>query len=309
MLAHGQLEPARAALQQLQTDHPDSARVRYLFGNLDYAQGDRERALDDYHEAIRLDPGYRSDAVLRANVRALLDRRVEGPDAVSLLVDDIGKPALAEIVDCAKTCQDDRIRRRAVQAAVKLGGPALIAAQGKAIGEVEDATLDKLRHGRSCRDRKAAALEIIATGNPEYLDSSSRPRAQGRLPRLASGQRLHAARPRRRHPQAGARKLTARAFQIMTTDAKPAPKSKRSPKAPKPPKPPGGGYFHRVISSPAWSSSSPAVRRLPDRRARDAGSTTAPTSHASELLSSSRQPRRTSRPTSASGSRSCSRSR
>jgi tRNA A-37 threonylcarbamoyl transferase component Bud32 len=178
MLAHGQLEPARAALQQLQTDHPDSARVRYLFGNLDYADGDRGRALDDYREAIRLDHGYRRDALLLANVRSLLDRRVEGPDALSLLVGDIGKPALDEIVDCAKTCKDDRIRKKAVQAAVELGGPALVAAQGKAIGEVDDATLDRLRRGRSCRDRKPAALAIIATGNPEYLDELKAARAR-----------------------------------------------------------------------------------------------------------------------------------
>src|SRR6185312_3663499 len=147
LLAHGELEPARAVLQQLQSQHPETARVHYLLGNLDYAQGDRERALDDYHDAIRLDGGYRNDVVLRANVRALLDRRNEGAHAVQLLADDVGKPALADLVDCAKTCRDDRVRKKAAEAAIKIGGAKLIAEEGKPADDDEAAAqvLERLR--------------------------------------------------------------------------------------------------------------------------------------------------------------------
>ncbi|HXU71917.1 MAG TPA: serine/threonine-protein kinase [Polyangia bacterium] len=174
MLARGELEPARAALQQLQAQHPETARVRYLFGNLDYAQGEREHALADYHDALRLDGGYAKDPVLRANVRASLDRKNEGPAAVALLADDIGKPALPDLVNCAKTCRDDRTRKKAAEAAIKIGGPALIAAEGKPIPDDDDAAeevLERLRSGKSCRERKAAALELIGTGDRRYLDS------------------------------------------------------------------------------------------------------------------------------------------
>ncbi|HEX8951284.1 MAG TPA: protein kinase [Polyangia bacterium] len=172
LLAHGELEPARAVLQQLQSQHPETARVHYLLGNLDYAQGERERALADYHDAIRLDGGYGKDAVLRANVRALLDRRSEGPDAVALLADDIGKPALADLVACAKTCRDERTRKKAAEAAIKIGGAQLIADEGKPVDdEAADEVLERLRTGKSCRERKAAALELIGTGDKRYLDS------------------------------------------------------------------------------------------------------------------------------------------
>ena len=172
LLARGELEPARAVLQQLQSQHPETARVHYLYGNLDYAQGERDRALADYHDAIRLDAGYRNDPVLRANVRATLDRHNEGPTAVSLLADDIGKDALADLVACAKSCRDERTRKMAAEAAIKIGGAKLIAEEGKPVDdEAADQVLERLRSGKTCRERKAAALELIGTGDKRYLDS------------------------------------------------------------------------------------------------------------------------------------------
>jgi tRNA A-37 threonylcarbamoyl transferase component Bud32/tetratricopeptide (TPR) repeat protein len=175
LLRRGELEPARAALQQLYTAHPESGRVHYLYGNLDYAVGDRDRALDEYRDAIRHDAGYRTDPTLRANVKALLDRRVEGPAALALLADEVGKPALDDLVDCAKTCRDDRVRKKAAEAAIKLGGPELIAKEGKPVEEPKpidgDPRLDKLQKGRSCKERKAAALQLIDSGDARYLEA------------------------------------------------------------------------------------------------------------------------------------------
>jgi tRNA A-37 threonylcarbamoyl transferase component Bud32 len=169
LLARGELEPARAALQQLLVARPNSARVRYLFGNLDFADGDRLRALGDYRDAIRLDRGFAEDPVLRGNVRACLERHAEGAEAVALLADDIGKPALPDLVECAKSCKDERVRKRAVEAAVKLGGPALLAAEGKPVEAEGDELVDKLDSGKNCRERKKAAMQLIATGDSKYL--------------------------------------------------------------------------------------------------------------------------------------------
>ena len=173
LLARGELEPARAVLQQLQSQHPETARVHYLLGNLDYAQGEREHALAEYHDAIRLDHGFANDAVLRANVHAMVERRNEGPAAVALLADDIGKPALPELVACAKGCRDDRTRKKAAEAAIKIGGAKLIAEEGKPLDDDDAAAevLERLRSAKSCRERKAAALELIGTGDKRYLDS------------------------------------------------------------------------------------------------------------------------------------------
>jgi eukaryotic-like serine/threonine-protein kinase len=172
LLTRGELEAARAALQQLQSTHPEIARVHYLLGNLDYAQGERERALGDYREALRRDGGYRNDPVLRGNVRAILERRNEGAAAVALLADDIGKPALPDLVACAKSCRDERTRRRAAESAIKIGGAALIAEEGKPVDdEAAGEVVERLRSGRNCRERKAAALELIGTGDKRYLDS------------------------------------------------------------------------------------------------------------------------------------------
>ena len=99
----------------------------------------------------------------------MLERRAEGPGAVALLADDIGMPALADLVACAKGCKDERVRRRAAEAAIKLGGPQLIAEEGKPTAEVSDELEEKLRTGRSCKERKVAALELIATGDKRYL--------------------------------------------------------------------------------------------------------------------------------------------
>jgi len=172
LLARGELEPARAVLQQLQSQHPETARVHYLLGNLDYAQGEREHALGEYHDAIRFDHGYANDAVLRGNVRAMVERRNEGQAAVALLADDIGKPALPDLVACAKSCRDERTRKKAAEAAIKIGGAKLIADEGKPVDdEAADEVLERLRAGKTCRERKSAALELIGTGDKRYLDS------------------------------------------------------------------------------------------------------------------------------------------
>jgi tRNA A-37 threonylcarbamoyl transferase component Bud32/tetratricopeptide (TPR) repeat protein len=169
LLARGELGAARAALQELESMHPESARVHYLLGNLDYAEGERERALIDYRDAIRLDSSYGKESVLRSNVRALLERRADGPAAVALLADEIGKPALPDLLACVKSCRDERTRRRAAEAAVKLGAPPIVYKPTEE-DDPHAAALIKLVRGRGCRERRQAAFELISTGERRYLD-------------------------------------------------------------------------------------------------------------------------------------------
>jgi serine/threonine protein kinase len=206
MLARGEMEPARTALQQLIVAYPQAARVHYLYGNLNYADGERDRAMGDYMRAIERDPSLAKDSLLRGNARACLERRgTEAQAALTLLVDKVGEPALADLVWCAKSCRDERIRRRAAEAALKLGGPNALgpspspspspplspspspspspsadepkpAADDKP--DPHQALLDQLAKGRSCRDRKRAAVALIATGEPRYRDALERARAR-----------------------------------------------------------------------------------------------------------------------------------
>ena len=194
MLARGEMEPARAALQQLIVAYPQAARVHYLYGNLNYADGERDRAMGDYMRAIERDPALAKDGLLRGNARACLERR--GPEAqaaLTLLVEKVGDPALPDLVWCAKSCRDERLRRRASEAALKLGGPnALGAPPAPAPPQPADdpkppvddnpdphqALLDQLVKGKSCRDRKRAAQALIATGEARYREPLKKARAR-----------------------------------------------------------------------------------------------------------------------------------
>src|SRR5262249_16644311 len=146
LMMHNQLSEARALLTQIITNDPGVGRSHYLLGNLEMRENEREEALDEYRRPIDLDDHYRANPVLRANVSAMLDRRVEGPAALTLLVDGIGRPALPEVVACAKLCKDERVRHRAAEAAVQLGGPALLAAEGKPLDD--DDAVEKLRNAK-----------------------------------------------------------------------------------------------------------------------------------------------------------------
>jgi len=197
LLARGEMEPARAALQQLLMHHPELARVHYLMGNLNYADGQRDRAIGDYDRALKIEPTYKQDRVLRENIRMLLERRIEAGRALGLLIDDIGADALPEIVSCARSCKEDRVRKRAVDAALRLGGPDALGSDGKpdaktdakADGKTDAAKADndpdplkdaltRLVSGRGCKDRKRAALELIATNDTRYLDALEKARTR-----------------------------------------------------------------------------------------------------------------------------------
>ncbi len=170
LLARGELRRPRCVTAiAVATSGDRRACVSILFGQPRLCPGRaraRARRLSRRHRPRRR--LRRRDAVLRANVRAMLDRRNEGPAAVALLADDIGKPALPDLVACAKSCRDERARRKAAEAAVKIGGAKLIADEGKPADEAGDEVLERLRSGKSCKEqhrppRLRASLSAAAT--------------------------------------------------------------------------------------------------------------------------------------------------
>jgi tRNA A-37 threonylcarbamoyl transferase component Bud32 len=170
LITHQQSAEARTLLDSTLAAHPEVGRIHFLLGNLDVTEGDRAGALDEYRRAVELDARYRSDPMLRANVAAMLDRRTEGAAALSLLVQTIGKPALPEVVACARLCKDDRLRRRAADAAVQLGGSAPALQPDEPSADLE-AAAERLRSGHTCRERRAAALLLIEGGDRHWLDA------------------------------------------------------------------------------------------------------------------------------------------
>ncbi len=169
LLVHGQLDDARTQLNALVVVHPESARVQLLLGNLAINDGDRQRALARYRDALRLDHSYRTNPVLLANVTSLLDRHFEGPMALELLAKEIGEPALPEIVECAKLCKEETVRRQAIDAAARLGAPRITEGEA-AEADSDGAALIKLRSGRSCKERKGAAQVLIDSGDRRFIE-------------------------------------------------------------------------------------------------------------------------------------------
>jgi tRNA A-37 threonylcarbamoyl transferase component Bud32 len=179
MLTRGEIEPARAALQQIIAGHPKNGRAHYLLGNLEYADNQRDRAADDYATAVHLDSNLGQNSILRANLRALADRRASGAQAVATL-DEIGAWALPELLSCAKSCKDPSLRRRAGEVVTRLGHaadlpepvaqPAPVVERPSGGDDPHQDLLDELQKGRACKDRKRAAVALIATGESRYAD-------------------------------------------------------------------------------------------------------------------------------------------
>jgi tRNA A-37 threonylcarbamoyl transferase component Bud32 len=174
LLAHGDLPAARAALQQQLSAHPEQARVHFLLGNLHFAEKERAQALGDYRDALHLDPGYRGDPTLLANGRSMLDERATVDDALHLLADDIGAPALPRLTDCARTCRDLKTRRAAADAMVKLGGASLLPKEGISTDADLARLTSDLENGRTCKDRRRATNDLKDLGDPRAIDALRR---------------------------------------------------------------------------------------------------------------------------------------
>lgn len=172
LLGSGQLAAARAALQQVIADHPQSGRANFLYGHLNYVEGERLRAISDYRRAIELDPSLGDEPAMRANIRASLDRKAEAAAAIDLLSQALGPRGAEDLQTCAKSCRLESVRKRAQDALdrreTKEDPKDAKDRDTKDEAELSE-ELDNLKKGKTCAARKNAALAIIAAKDRRYL--------------------------------------------------------------------------------------------------------------------------------------------
>jgi len=114
LYSNGDIEAGLSLVTKERKDHPDSAQLAFLEGKLYFAKlwwGDGIKALRD---AIRLDPGYRSDPeLIKLALRAFLTTPDTDPEIAALLQKDIGAPARPFLDETAKTNPNAALRARA----------------------------------------------------------------------------------------------------------------------------------------------------------------------------------------------------
>jgi hypothetical protein len=173
---------ARVLIMQQISAHPDVARVRYLLGNLEFAEKNPAAGLQAYEEALRMDPGLRGDAALLVNVRGLLsDRRLAQP-ALDLLIKQVGVPARATLAELASEDRRVEFRHAARDACESLGCSA-------EVDKVQSYSLD-LQQGRSCVEKREAVEKLGDTNDKRAIEPLRKARYEergGLLGRMLGG--------------------------------------------------------------------------------------------------------------------------
>jgi len=169
-MASGKRAEARLLIMQLVSQHPNVGRVRYLLGNLEFAEKNVQAGLEAYAEALRLDPGLRGDAALLVNLRGVLGDRRFGRDALDMMTTQIGKPAGAILAQVASEDQRSEFRHAARGACDTLG----CAGQ---IDKVQSYGLD-LRQIRGCDERRAVVQKLMETGDARAIAPLKKARAR-----------------------------------------------------------------------------------------------------------------------------------
>ncbi len=115
-LAHaGHDHQAEKDLQALRKRYPEDGAVAYALGNLYADRPWPTRAISSYHDAIRLDPGYRDDARITTYAIRQLTSHSARWAAQRLLVNDLGTAALPALRETAKGHKIPRIRAQAAK--------------------------------------------------------------------------------------------------------------------------------------------------------------------------------------------------
>jgi hypothetical protein len=171
-MAKGLLTEARVLIMQQISAHPSEGRVRYLLGNLEFADKNPSAGLQAYEEALRLDPGLRADAALLVNIRAELNDRKLGLNALEMLIKQVGKPASDILADMASDDRRAEFRKAAREACETLDC-------GKKVDLVNSYSLD-LTQGRTCEEKRAAVQKLGETGDSRAVEPLKRARAERR---------------------------------------------------------------------------------------------------------------------------------
>ncbi len=160
-LEDGDTASARRALETALSDRPKDGRVRYMLGRVAYEENRRAEALDDYREAIALDPGFRGDPVLLGHVEAMLAEPKEADAALDLVIEHIGAPAADLLAKVANEGSDLTRRRRAAVALADID-------QEKRVDRVSLDMLE-LRKAPTCEEKKDWVDKLRELGDARAL--------------------------------------------------------------------------------------------------------------------------------------------
>jgi tetratricopeptide (TPR) repeat protein len=160
-LEDGDTVAARRALESALSERPKDARVRYMLGRVAYAEDRYGEALDDYREAIALDPGFRGDPVLLGHVEAMLSEPKDADVALDLVIQQIGAPAADLLAKVANEGGDLPRRRRAASALADID-------QEKRVDRVSLDMLE-LRKAATCEEKKDWVEKLGQLGDPKAL--------------------------------------------------------------------------------------------------------------------------------------------
>jgi hypothetical protein len=161
-MAKAHFVEARMLIMQQISEHPDVARVRYLLGNLEFADKNPAAGLRAYEEALRVDAGIRGDAALLVNVRGLLPDRKLGRTALDLMIRQIGAPACSALAELASDDRRMDFRQDARSACDNLGCP-------DKVDRVQSYTLD-LAQGKSCAEKRESVQQLGASKDPRAVE-------------------------------------------------------------------------------------------------------------------------------------------
>jgi tRNA A-37 threonylcarbamoyl transferase component Bud32 len=171
-MAKGLLTEARVLIMQQISAHPKEARVRYLLGNLEFADKNGSAGLQAYEEALRLDPGLRADAALLVNIRAELDDKKLGATALEMMVKQVGKPAGDILADLATDDRRVEFRRYAREGCLALDCR-------KKVDFVRSYSLD-LSQARTCEEKREAVQKLGETGDKRAIEPLKKARSERR---------------------------------------------------------------------------------------------------------------------------------
>jgi tRNA A-37 threonylcarbamoyl transferase component Bud32 len=163
-MAKGQLTEARVFIMQQISAHPNEGRVRYLLGNLEFADRNPSAGLQAYEEALRLDPGLRADAALLVNIRAELGDKKVGMVALEMLIKQVGTPASTILADLGSDDRRSEFRKAAREACETLG----------CLGKVD------LVGSYSCDEKRAAIQKLGEIGDAKAIEPLRKARSERR---------------------------------------------------------------------------------------------------------------------------------
>jgi len=171
-MAKGSLTEARVLIMQQISAHPSDGRVRFLLGNLEFADKNPSAGLQAYEEALRLDPGLRADAALLVNIRSEINDRKLGTVALEMMIKQVGKPAGELLADLASDDRRAEFRKAAREACETLDC-------GKKVDLVNSYSLD-LTQGRTCEEKREAVQKLGETGDKRAIEPLKRARSERR---------------------------------------------------------------------------------------------------------------------------------